>query len=61
MYEWIFTVQKLIDWIDIQAINNPSLDEISKHLGYSPYYCSEQFHRVVGTTIKSYMANRRYR
>ena len=29
MYEWYFTVQKLIDWIDNHAIENPSLTEIA--------------------------------
>ena len=59
MYEWIYAIQKLIDFIDDNAVNNPSLDEISKRVGYSPYYCSMQFHRVAGMTIKSYMAKRR--
>ncbi|MDD4164013.1 MAG: AraC family transcriptional regulator [Eubacteriales bacterium] len=59
MYEWIYAVQRLIDWIDDNAINNPSLTEISNQIGYSPYYCSEQFHRVSGMTIKDYMAKRR--
>ena len=59
MYEWIYVVQKLIDWVDYHAIENPSLSEISDQVGYSPWYCSEQFHRVVGMTIKEYMAKRR--
>jgi AraC-like DNA-binding protein len=59
LYEWIYAIQKLIDWIDDNAINNPSLDEISKQLGYSPYYCSTQFHRIAGMTFKNYMAGRR--
>ncbi len=33
--------------------------EISKQVGYSPYYCSEQFHHVAGMTIKAYVAKRR--
>ncbi|OGO89403.1 MAG: hypothetical protein A2Y15_05435 [Clostridiales bacterium GWF2_36_10] len=59
MCEWIYAIQKMIDWIDDNAINNPSLEKISKHLGYSPYYCSAQFHRIAGMTLKSYMAGRR--
>lgn len=59
MRELIYAVQKLIDWIDDHAVDNPSLSEISKQVGYSPWYCSEQFHRVVGMTIKEYMAKRR--
>ncbi|WP_033168504.1 AraC family transcriptional regulator [Clostridium sp. KNHs205] len=59
MYEWIYAIQKMIDWIDDNAINNPSLSEISGQIGYSPYYCSTQFHRIAGMTLKSYMAKRR--
>ena len=59
MYEWIYVIQKLVDYIEDNAVNNPSLDEISRQVGYSPYYCSLQFHRIAGTTIKSYVAKRR--
>ena len=59
MYEWIYAVQEMIDWIDDNAISNPSLAEISTQIGYSPYYCSAQFHRIAGMTIKSYSAGRR--
>ncbi|NMP36884.1 MAG: helix-turn-helix transcriptional regulator [Clostridiales bacterium] len=59
MYEWIYAAQKLIDWIDDHALENPSLSEISSQIGYSPYYCSVQFHQIVGTTIKEYIAKRR--
>ena len=59
MLEWIYAVQKLVDFIEDNAANNPSLEEISRQVGYSPYYCSVQFHRISGTTIKSYVAKRR--
>lgn len=59
MYEWIYAAQKLIDWIEDHAVKAPSLSEISAQVGYSPWYCSEQFHRIVGMTIKEYMAKRR--
>ncbi len=59
MYEWIYAIQTLIDWIDDNAMNNPSLGDISDNIGYSPYYCSMQFHRITGMSIKSYMAKRR--
>jgi len=45
LYEWIYAIQKLIDFIDDNAVNNPSLEEISRQVGYSPYYCSVQFHK----------------
>jgi AraC-like DNA-binding protein len=59
MNEWIYAIQKLLDWIDDHVIENPSLTEISRQVGYSPWYRSEQFHRISGMTIKEYMAKRR--
>lgn len=59
MHEWIYAIQRMIDWIDEHACENPSLAEISKQIGYSPYYCSEQFHKIAGMTIREYMAKRR--
>lgn len=59
MYEWICAVQKLINWVDDHVVENPSLAEISNHVGYSPWYCSKIFHRIVGMTVKEYMAKRR--
>ena len=59
LLEWIYAIRKLVDFIDDNAANNPSLEEISRKVGYSPYYCSVQFHRIAGTTIKSYVAKRR--
>lgn len=59
MKEAILAMQCLIDWIDAHAVENPGLAEMSRQIGYSPYYCSEQFHRIAGITIKEYMARRR--
>lgn len=59
MKEAIMAIQHLIDWIDEHAIENPSLIEMSEQIGYSPYYCSEQFHRIARITIKEYMSRRR--
>ena len=59
MYEWNAATQKMIDWIEEHLTDNPSLLEMSKQIGYSPYYCSSQFHSIVGMTMKSYIAGRR--
>lgn len=59
LYEWNEAIQKLIDWIEDNLCENPSLIEISKQIGYSPYYCSVRFHEITGMTIKSYIAGRR--
>lgn len=59
MYEWNEAIQKMINWIEDNLVDNPSLLEMSKEIGYSPYYCSSKFHEIVGITIKSYIAGRK--
>lgn len=52
LFEWNETVQKMIDWIEAHLTENPSLLEMSNQIGYSPYYCSNRFHEIVGMTFK---------
>ena len=59
MYEWNEAIQQMIDWIEDNLFENPSLMQMSEQIGYSPYYCSVRFHRLTGMTIKSYIAGRR--
>lgn len=59
MIEWKVGIQKMIDWIEDNIEDKPSLLEMSKQIGYSPCYCSYLFHQVTGITLKSYMAGRR--
>lgn len=59
MYEWNYAIQKMIDWIEDHITENPTLDEMANQIGYSKFYCSSQFHSVLGMTIRSYIAGRR--
>lgn len=59
LFEWNESIQKMIDWIECNITNHPSLLEMSKQIGYSPYYCSSRFHAIVGMSIKSYISGRR--
>lgn len=59
MYEWNEAVQQMIDWLDAHITETPTLLEMSRQIGYSPYYCSSQFHAITGVTLKNYMAARR--
>ena len=59
MFEWNESVQKMIYWIEEHLTEKPSLLEMSKQIGYSPYYCSSKFHEITGMTIKSYISGRR--
>lgn len=59
MYEWNEAVQKMIYWIEERLSEQPNLLDMSKEIGYSPYYCSTKFHQIVGMTMRSYIAGRR--
>lgn len=59
MENWVYAAQRLIDFIEENVCDCPSLAEISRQVGYSPYYCSEQFHRLSGMTIREYALKRR--
>lgn len=49
----------IINWIEDHLTETPSLLEMADQIGYSPYYCSNRFHDIVGMTIKSYISGRR--
>lgn len=59
MYEWNETVQKMLDWIEKNIGENPMLQRMSEQVGYSTYYCSVQFHKICGMTLRSYISGRR--
>lgn len=53
------TLENMVEWIDDNITENPTLEDMSSYVGYSPYYCSSKFHEHVGMTFKKYLANRR--
>ncbi|WP_379145853.1 helix-turn-helix domain-containing protein [Paenibacillus sp. sgz500992] len=59
MVEWNEMVQLMIDWIDADLTAAPTLLRMSEQLGYSPYYCTKQFHALTGTTLRDYIWMRR--
>ena len=59
MREWNEAIQRMLDWLEDNITESPTLLDMSRQIGYSPCYCSTQFHRVTGLTIKRYVASRR--
>lgn len=53
------TLEKMIDWVEDNIKENPTLREMSSYVGYSSFYCSIKFHEYVGITFKQYIAKRR--
>jgi len=48
MNQWSLSIQQMIDWIEQNIENNPTLLQMSAQVGYSPHYCSFLFHKVCG-------------
>lgn len=59
MYEWNEMVQLMVDWVESNITESASLLQMSEQLGYSPYYCSKQFHQLTGMTLRDYTWTRR--
>ena len=62
MYEWDFTVQAMIDEIERQGKDGwqtLTLESVSRQVGYSKFYCSRQFQKILGLSFRRYVAGRR--
>ncbi|WDV46416.1 AraC family transcriptional regulator [Clostridiaceae bacterium M8S5] len=59
MHKWREMVQAMINWIEVNIDEKSPLMKLSEAIGYSPYYCSSQFHRITGLTIRDYITARR--
>lgn len=53
------TLESMVEWIEYNIRENPTLGEMSRYAGYSSFYCSAKFHEHVGMTFKQYIAKRR--
>lgn len=52
-------IENMVNWIDENITNEPTLEKMADYIGYSHYYCSAQFHEAVGMTFKQYVSERR--
>ena len=55
----IKTIETMIDWVELNLIDDPSLGKMSDYVGYSSFYCSAKFHEVVGVSFKEYITRRK--
>lgn len=55
----IKTVMNMVDWVKINLTDNPSLEGMSEHVGYSAFYCSAKFHEMIGLSFKEYVFQRK--
>ncbi len=53
------TIETMINWVETNLKNEPTLDKMSDYVGYSSFYCSAKFHEVVGISFKEYVMRRK--
>lgn len=53
------TIRTMLDWIEDNLENEPSLSQMARYVGYSEYYCSTKFHEYVGVPFKEYVFKRK--
>lgn len=59
MSEWSGAVTRMAAWLDAHICDGLTLTDMAREIGYSPTYCSRQFHRVTGLTLREYAMQRR--
>ena len=59
MTDWNWNVQRLIDFIERNLGGDLSLERVAQRLGYSRWWCTRQFSRVCGLSLRSYIRARR--
>lgn len=55
----IQTIETMVTWLESNLTENPCLADMSKFVGYSPYYCSSKFHETLGVPFKTYLKRRK--
>jgi AraC-like DNA-binding protein len=49
----------MVDWVEINMTDNPTLERMSDYVGYSAFYCSAKFHETIGISFKEYVFRRK--
>ncbi len=49
----------MIDWVEENIEESPTLEAMARHVGYSSFYCSVKFHEAVGVSFKEYLQHRK--
>ena len=59
MFEWNMSVQKMLDCVEEKLTEPLTLEMLAKQLNYSPYYCTRQFHKYAGISLRDYIRLRK--
>lgn len=55
------TIETMVKWVENNITENPTLKDMSSHVGYSTFYCSAKFREYMGMTYKQFLAQCRLR
>ena len=55
----IRTIETMLDWVEDNIEDAPTLDKMANYVGYSEFYCSAKFHECVGVSFKEYVLKRK--
>ena len=53
------TISAMVDWVENNIEDEPTLERMADHVGYSECYCSTMFHEYVGIPFKEYVFRRK--
>lgn len=59
MGSWPDAIRAMADWIERHIALPTTLTDMARAIGYSPTYCSTQFRRHTGLTLREYAMQRR--
>ena len=50
------TIEAMAKWVENNITEQPTLEDMASHVGYSPYYCSVKFREHIGITYKQFLS-----
>jgi len=59
VFEWNMSVQKMLDCVEENLTEPLMLEMLAGRLNYSPYYCTRQFHKYAGISLRDYIRLRK--
>ena len=59
VFEWNKSVQKMLDCVEEKLTEPLTLEMLAEQLNYSPYYCTRQFHKYAGISLRNYIRLRK--
>ncbi len=50
------TIETMVQWVEQNVAESPTLKDMSAYVGYSPFYCSAKFREHMGMTYKQFLS-----